>query len=85
MDDRTGVNGARGALNRQQPIEHGRLALDLRKDSHESFKLRIDLIEYLGFDSEMSGLAALGRLASGLYTLRMTLPDRIEVRRVVKQ
>jgi hypothetical protein len=27
----------------------------------------------------------LGRLATGLYTLRVTLPERIEVRRVVKQ
>ena len=49
---------------------------------------RVDVFDYTGrcvasFDKQ--AVIDLGRLASGLYNLRMTLPDRIEVRRVVKQ
>ena len=50
--------------------------------------LRVDVYDYTGrcvasFERQTS--IDLGRLATGIYTLRMTLPERIEVRRVVKQ
>ena len=49
---------------------------------------RIDIFDYTGrcvatFEHQSS--VDLSGFASGLYTLRCTLPDRIEVRRVVKQ
>ncbi|MBQ6683932.1 MAG: T9SS type A sorting domain-containing protein, partial [Bacteroidales bacterium] len=49
---------------------------------------RIDIFDYTGrcvatFEHQSS--VDLSRFAAGLYTLRCTLPDRIEVRRVVKQ
>ena len=49
---------------------------------------RVDVFDYTGrcvVSFEKQAVIDLGRLASGLYNLRMTLPDRIEVRRVVKQ
>ena len=50
--------------------------------------VRVDVFDYTGrcvasFDRQTT--VDLGRLATGLYTLRVTLPERIEVRRVVKQ
>jgi hypothetical protein len=50
--------------------------------------LRVDVYDYTGrcvatFEGQTT--IDLGRLTTGIYTLRMTLPDRIEVRRVVKQ
>ena len=50
--------------------------------------LRVDVYDYTGrrvatFENQTT--VDLGRLATGIYTLRMTLPERIEVRRVVKQ
>ena len=50
--------------------------------------LRIDVFDYTGRNVatfEQQTVIDLGHLATGFYTLRMTLPDRIEVRRVVKQ
>ena len=50
--------------------------------------LRIDVYDYTGRNVatfERQTVVDLGQLATGFYTLRMTLPDRIEVRRVVKQ
>ena len=50
--------------------------------------VRVDVFDYTGrcvASFENQAVIDLGRLVSGLYTLRMTLPDRIEVRRVVKQ
>ena len=49
---------------------------------------RIDIFDYTGrcvatFEHQSS--VDISGFASGLYTLRCTLPDRIEVRRVVKQ
>ena len=49
---------------------------------------RVDVFDYTGrcvatFEHQSS--VDLSGFASGLYTLRCTLPDRIEVRRVVKQ
>ena len=49
---------------------------------------RVDVFDYTGrcvASFEKQAVIDLTRLASGLYTLRMTLPNRIEVRRVVKQ
>ena len=49
---------------------------------------RIDIFDYTGrcvATVEHQTSVDLSRFASGLYTLRCTLPDRIEVRRVVKQ
>ena len=50
--------------------------------------IRVDVFDYTGrcvatFQGQTT--LDLSRLASGLYTLRVTLPDHIEVRRVVKQ
>ena len=50
--------------------------------------VRVEVFDYTGrnvatFQSQTT--LDLSRLASGLYTLRVTLPERIEVRRVVKQ
>ena len=50
--------------------------------------LRIDVYDYTGrcvavYENQTK--IDLSRLAAGLYTLRVTLPDRIEVHRVVKQ
>ena len=50
--------------------------------------VRIDVYDYTGrrvavYESQTE--IDLGRLAAGLYTLRVTLPERVEVRRVVKQ
>ncbi len=50
--------------------------------------LRIDVFDYTGRNVttvEGKNTLDLSHLASGFYTLRCTLPDRIEVRRVVKQ
>ena len=50
--------------------------------------LRVDVYDYTGrcvASFEKQTTVDLGRLATGIYTLRMTLPERIEVRRVVKQ
>ena len=50
--------------------------------------LRVDVYDYTGRcveTFERQATLDLGRLATGIYTLRMTLPERIEVRRVVKQ
>ena len=50
--------------------------------------LRVDVYDYTGrrvATFENQATVDLGRLATGIYTLRMTLPERIEVRRVVKQ
>ena len=50
--------------------------------------LRVDVYDYTGrrvATFENQAAIDLGRLATGIYTLRMTLPERIEVRRVVKQ
>ncbi len=50
--------------------------------------LRVDVYDYTGrrvATFENQATIDLGRLATGIYTLRMTLPERIEVRRVVKQ
>ena len=50
--------------------------------------LRVDVYDYTGrcvATYEHQTTVDLGRLATGIYTLRMTLPERIEVRRVVKQ
>ena len=49
---------------------------------------RIDIFDYTGrcvATVEHQSSVDLSGFASGLYTLRCTLPDRIEVRRVVKQ
>ena len=49
---------------------------------------RIDIFDYTGrcvATVEHQTSVDLSGFASGLYTLRCTLPDRIEVRRVVKQ
>jgi len=49
---------------------------------------RIDIFDYTGrcvATVEHKSSVDLSRFASGLYTLRCTLPDRIEIRRVVKQ
>ena len=50
--------------------------------------VRVDVFDYTGrnvavFESQTT--LDLSRLAAGIYTLRVTLPERIEVRRVVKQ
>ncbi|MBR5353760.1 MAG: leucine-rich repeat domain-containing protein [Bacteroidales bacterium] len=50
--------------------------------------VRVDVFDYTGrcvASFERQSTIDLGRLATGLYTLRITLPERIEVRRVVKQ
>ena len=50
--------------------------------------IRVDVFDYTGRNvATFQGQTTLdlSRLASGLYTLRVTLPERIEVRRVVKQ
>ena len=50
--------------------------------------VRVDVFDYTGrcvASFERQTTVDLGRLATGLYTLRVTLPERIEVRRVVKQ
>jgi hypothetical protein len=50
--------------------------------------VRVDVYDYTGrcvASFERQTTIDLGRLATGLYTLRVTLPERIEVRRVVKQ
>ena len=50
--------------------------------------VRVDVYDYTGRNvATFQGQTTLdlSRLASGLYTLRVTLPERIEVRRVVKQ
>ena len=50
--------------------------------------IRVDVFDYTGrcvASFERKTTVDLGRLATGLYTLRVTLPERIEVRRVVKQ
>ena len=50
--------------------------------------VRVDVFDYTGRNvATFQGQTTLdlSRLAAGLYTLRITLPDRIEVRRVVKQ
>ena len=50
--------------------------------------VRVDVFDYTGrcvASFERQTTVNLGRLATGLYTLRVTLPERIEVRRVVKQ
>ncbi len=50
--------------------------------------IRVDVFDYTGRNvATFQGQTTLdlSRLASGLYTLRVTLPDHIEVRRVVKQ
>jgi hypothetical protein len=50
--------------------------------------IRVDVYDYTGrcvASFERQTTVDLGRLATGLYTLRVTLPERIEVRRVVKQ
>ena len=61
----------------------GKLTIEADEDVQ-----RVDVFDYTGrcvVSFEKQAVIDLGRLASGLYTLRMTLPDRIEVRRVVKQ
>ena len=50
--------------------------------------IRIDVFDYTGrpvaiYESQTE--IDLSQLTVGLYTLRVTLPDRIEIRRVVKQ
>ena len=50
--------------------------------------VRVEVFDYTGrnvavFESQTT--LDLSRLAAGIYTLRITLPERIEVRRVVKQ
>jgi uncharacterized repeat protein (TIGR02543 family) len=50
--------------------------------------LRVDVYDYTGrhvASFENQNTVDLGRLATGIYTLRLTLPERIEIRRVVKQ
>ena len=50
--------------------------------------IRVDVFDYTGRNvTTFQGQTTLdlSRLAAGLYTLRIILPDRIEVRRVVKQ
>ena len=50
--------------------------------------VRVDVFDYTGrciASFERQTTVDLSRLATGLYTLRVTLPERIEVRRVVKQ
>ena len=50
--------------------------------------IRVDVFDYTGrcvASFERQTTVDLSRLATGLYTLRVTLPERIEVRRVVKQ
>ena len=50
--------------------------------------VRVDLFDYTGrciAVIERQNVIDLSRLAPGIYTLRVTLPERIEVRRVVKQ
>ena len=50
--------------------------------------VRVDVFDYTGrcvASFERQTTVDLGRLATGLYTLRVTLPERIEVRRVVKR
>ncbi|MBO4600109.1 MAG: T9SS type A sorting domain-containing protein, partial [Bacteroidales bacterium] len=50
--------------------------------------LRIDVFDYTGravATFERQGDIDISRLAVGIYTLRVTLPERIEVRRVVKR
>jgi len=50
--------------------------------------IRVNVFDYTGrciATYEKPSALDLSRFASGLYTLRVTLPDRIEVRRVIKQ
>lgn len=50
--------------------------------------IRVNVFDYTGrciATYEKPSALDLSRLAAGLYTLRITLPDRIEVRRVIKQ
>ena len=50
--------------------------------------VRVDVFDYTGRNVatyQSQSAIDLSQLATGIYTLRFTLPDRIEVRRVVKQ
>jgi hypothetical protein len=50
--------------------------------------IRVNVFDYTGrciATYEKPSSLDLSRLAAGLYTLRITLPDSIEVRRVIKQ
>ena len=59
----------------------------LRVESDEGV-VRIDVFDYTGrcvavYESQME--IDLSHLATGFYTLRVTLPERVEVCRIVKQ
>ena len=82
-DDSYGVEAPSHILTLYPNPTTGKLTMDADEDV-----VRVDVFDYTGrrvavFEGQTT--LDLSHLADGLYTLRITLPDRIEVRRVVKQ
>ena len=82
-DDGYGMEATAHSLTLYPNPTTGRLTVEADEEV-----IRVDVFDYTGRNvATFQGQTTLdlSRLASGLYTLRVTLPERIEVRRVVKQ